>query len=245
MDDASAGSTPQQPSSRMILKKKSSVMDDVDAALTEFKASTPDLASSAQFSKQLTLLTEMGFTDTDFNLKTLQAANGNIQDALEIIVAANQRLRKKKSISSSSAAANDEFDSSDLFASAATKRTSQPIVDLMDALELGVESRRKSSVTNGGVAAASTNTASSFIDDSNPWSQLDSNNNVASPMSSESVPVVVEQITEPISEFDKFQSSSSSPSSASLPIDEDPLAFNPFKSTTSNQFSDDLFANPW
>jgi len=59
-----------------------------------FKTSSSE-SYNANFSKQLALLSEMGFTDTDFNYKTLKAANGNMQEALEIIVAANQKQRRK------------------------------------------------------------------------------------------------------------------------------------------------------
>ena len=59
-----------------------------------FKNSTSDSFNS-NYSKQLTLLAEMGFTDTEFNYKTLKAANGNMQEALEIIVVANNKQRRK------------------------------------------------------------------------------------------------------------------------------------------------------
>ena len=51
--------------------------------------------SDAHYTKQLTLLNEMGFSDNEFNYKTLRAANGNMQEALEIIVATNQKQRRK------------------------------------------------------------------------------------------------------------------------------------------------------
>ena len=50
---------------------------------------------TTNYSKQLVLLSEMGFTDTEFNHKTLKAANGNMQEALEIIVASNNKQRRK------------------------------------------------------------------------------------------------------------------------------------------------------
>lgn len=53
--------------------------------------------TDANYSKQLTLLSEMGFTDSEFNYKTLKASNGNMQEALEIIVASNQKSKRKSS----------------------------------------------------------------------------------------------------------------------------------------------------
>ena len=260
MDDSSS-SSPQQSGTRMVLKKKSSVMDDDD--LPEFKVSTPELTNNTQYAKQLTLLAEMGFTDTEFNLKTLQAANGNMQDALEIIVAANQRLRKKKSISSS---ASDELNETDLFSSAvgsSTTKKPQPIVDLMDSLDLGhgQESSRKSSTSHSGNTGNTGNTGNIgnttnvttnqqfFIDDSNPWSQLDTpaavNSSSKSNDSIDPIDPVIETGIEPIPSIEPITEVDSSPSDLPENSMDDPLAFNPFKSTTSSQFSDDLFANPW
>lgn len=62
---------------------------------SNFKSSNNFEVSESNYSKQLTLLTEMGFTDTEFNYKTLKAANGNMQEALEIIVAANHKSRRR------------------------------------------------------------------------------------------------------------------------------------------------------
>ncbi len=233
MDDS--GSSPQQSSTRMTLKKKTSIVDDDD--LPEFKVSTPDMnaSSSLQFSKQLVLLAEMGFTDTEFNLKTLQAANGNLQEALEIIVAANQRLRKKKSISASTADEIELFSTANSFAPV---KKQQPIVDLMDSLDLGMNNTssnsRKSSSTSANAGPAL------FNDDSNPWSQLDSKSGnhfseSFDPISSPHEPVIEEVVIPEVEDKDEDEKDNN----------DDPLAFNPFKSTTSNQFSDDLFANPW
>lgn len=60
-----------------------------------FKDSFSDSSTGSNYSKQLLLLSEMGFTDHEFNFKTLKAANGNMQDVLEIIVAANQKQKRK------------------------------------------------------------------------------------------------------------------------------------------------------
>lgn len=60
-----------------------------------FKDSFSDFSTGPNYSKQLLLLSEMGFTDHEFNFKTLKAANGNMQDVLEIIVAANQKQKRK------------------------------------------------------------------------------------------------------------------------------------------------------
>ena len=60
-----------------------------------FKDSFSDCSTGPNYSKQLSLLSEMGFTDHEFNFKTLKAANGNMQDVLEIIVAANQKQKRK------------------------------------------------------------------------------------------------------------------------------------------------------
>jgi hypothetical protein len=65
-----------------------------------FKMSSPEILSlslSHPFAKQLNLLSEMGFKDSELNLKILNASNGNMQDALEIIVASNQKNRRKPS----------------------------------------------------------------------------------------------------------------------------------------------------
>lgn len=55
------------------------------------------VSTSHPFAKQLDLLSEMGFKDSELNLKILKASNGNMQDALEIIVASNQKNRRKLS----------------------------------------------------------------------------------------------------------------------------------------------------
>lgn len=101
MSDSSCSSSgPMSLKSVPAGRSKNNIMDSEFADeppstnLNSFKSSTSD-NSSSNFSKQLTLLSEMGFTDTEFNYKTLKAANGNMQEALEIIVAANQKQRRK------------------------------------------------------------------------------------------------------------------------------------------------------
>lgn len=91
---------------RMSLKSSSNEKSQNDLMDSQVFNSSYDINSSAfkesssesagvNYSKQLTLLSEMGFTDSEFNYKTLKAANGNMQEALEIIVAANQKNRRK------------------------------------------------------------------------------------------------------------------------------------------------------
>lgn len=93
-DDGSTGT------GRMYLndKSKNNLMDSEvsyeQSSTNTFKNSSSD-SFNTNYSKQLTLLSEMGFTDTEFNYKTLKAANGNMQEALEIIVAANNKQRRK------------------------------------------------------------------------------------------------------------------------------------------------------
>lgn len=85
--------------SRMSLSEKSKKNNLMDSEISfepsnTFKNSSSDSFNN-NYSKQLTLLSEMGFTDTEFNYKTLKAANGNLQEALEIIVASNNKQRRK------------------------------------------------------------------------------------------------------------------------------------------------------
>lgn len=99
-DSSSSSSGPMSLKSVPTGRSANNIMDSefsdepASTNLNSFKTSTSE-NSSSNFSKQLTLLSEMGFTDTEFNYKTLKAANGNMQEALEIIVAANQKQRRK------------------------------------------------------------------------------------------------------------------------------------------------------
>jgi hypothetical protein len=103
MADCSSGSSgPMSLKSKSLSEQssKNNIMDNIflddspSSGSSAFKTSASESYNS-NFSKQLALLSEMGFTDTDFNYKTLKAANGNMQEALEIIVAANQKQRRK------------------------------------------------------------------------------------------------------------------------------------------------------
>lgn len=100
MADSSSGSSgPMSLKSSSEERSKNNIMDsefsyESPSGSSAFKTSGSE-SYNANFSKQLALLSEMGFTDTDFNYKTLKAANGNMQEALEIIVAANQKHRRK------------------------------------------------------------------------------------------------------------------------------------------------------
>lgn len=80
-------------------KSKNNIMDtefSFESSANDFKTSSSGTYDS-NYSKQLTLLSEMGFTDSEFNHKILKAANGNMQEALEIIVATNQKQKRKPS----------------------------------------------------------------------------------------------------------------------------------------------------
>lgn len=100
MSDSSSGSSgPMSLKSLSVEHSKHNIMDsefsyEYTSGSNAFKTSVSE-SYTANFSKQLALLSEMGFTDADFNYKTLKAANGNMQEALEIIVAANQKQRRK------------------------------------------------------------------------------------------------------------------------------------------------------
>lgn len=103
MADCSSGSSgPMSLKSKSLSEQssKNNIIDNIfsddspSSGSSVFKTSASESYNS-NFSKQLALLSEMGFTDTDFNYKTLKAANGNMQEALEIIVAANQKQRRK------------------------------------------------------------------------------------------------------------------------------------------------------
>jgi len=96
--EGAAGSTQMSLKSHSSERRKSNLLDSEALVNTGnsngFKKCSAE-GMETNYSKQLTLLSEMGFTDSDFNYKTLRAANGNLQEALEIIVAANQKSRKK------------------------------------------------------------------------------------------------------------------------------------------------------
>lgn len=81
-------------------KSKKNIMDSFVSSefssANDFKTNSFD-NSSSNYSKQLSLLSEMGFADSEFNHKILKAANGNMQEALEIIVATNQKQKRKTS----------------------------------------------------------------------------------------------------------------------------------------------------
>lgn len=100
VDNSTASSGPMSLKSSSEERSKNNIMDSefsYELHLTssnDFKTSSSEI-NNFNFSKQLALLSEMGFTDTEFNYKTLKAANGNMQEALEIIVAANQKQRRK------------------------------------------------------------------------------------------------------------------------------------------------------
>lgn len=258
-----------QPGSKVVKSTGGSSGSVPDKDLPEFKVSTPELTttaaavSSSQYAKQLALLAEMGFTDREFNLKTLQAANGNMQDALEIIVAANQRLRKKKSLSQDSWDPSGATVAVAAAAAMATKKHQAPIVDLMDSLDLRVEDNGVKDVvvvkdntagykafsiaSNGSepfqaldspaipTAAAA---ASSFLDDSNPWAQVTDAKTAETFLDSRDT-------TGDVKDGTQSAGSQEQQGTEAEEDNNDPLAFNPFKSTTSNHFSDDLFANPW
>lgn len=81
----------ENPKNKLIDSEFSYGCDDSNT----FKDSFSDSSTGPNYSKQLLLLSEMGFTDHEFNFKTLKAANGNMQDVLEIIVAANQKQKRK------------------------------------------------------------------------------------------------------------------------------------------------------
>lgn len=81
-------------------KSKNNIMDSEftseSSSANNFKTSSSETFGS-NYSKQLSLLSEMGFTDAEFNHKILKAANGNMQEALEIIVATNQKQKRRSS----------------------------------------------------------------------------------------------------------------------------------------------------
>lgn len=99
-DSSSGSSGPMPLKSSSDERSKKNLIDSEfsdepnSSSSNTFKTSSSE-SCNTDFSKKLALLSEMGFTDTDFNYKTLKAANGNMQEALEIIVAANQKQRRK------------------------------------------------------------------------------------------------------------------------------------------------------
>lgn len=198
--------------------------------MPDFKVSTPELntasmGSSNAYDKQLSLLSEMGFNDTEFNLKTLKAANGNMQDALEIIVAANHKLKQSKqpepffdewATSNSSATIPERRPSK--------KSNSQPVVDLMDSF--GMEPLKQSLVDE----VVDESGKDSFEGAADPWSSYQKSS--------------IESHSAPIEEHPTIEQSIDE-STIDEPDDNDPLAFNPFKSSNTTHLSDELFANPW
>lgn len=70
---------------------------DIRYPVKESAIEPTPISSHSPYGNQLALLAEMGFVDSEFNLKALKAANGNTQEALEIIVAANQKQTRKPS----------------------------------------------------------------------------------------------------------------------------------------------------
>lgn len=75
--------------------KNNLIDSEISMGTSESFKNSPSDFSNSSFNKQLTLLSEMGFTDTEFNYKILKASNGNMQEALEIIVASNNKQRRK------------------------------------------------------------------------------------------------------------------------------------------------------
>lgn len=189
------------------------------------------------YNKQLDLLAEMGFHDREFNLKTLKAANGNMQDALEIIVAANQKLRNKPSVNKAPPSKNilDELDS--ISPAPATTSQAWPEEPIPSPI-VPIESQF----------------ASVSLDE--PWGSIEE----SKPVKTKIAPL--EETHEPEPQSQEYQSQdyqynepephepesteqeTSNEQEDTHDYSNDPLAFNPFKSSTT-PYSDDLFANPW
>lgn len=187
------------------------------------------------YAKQLDLLAEMGFHDREFNLKTLKAANGNMQDALEIIVAANQKLRNRPSSISKAPPSSNSYnknilDDLDFITPTPTSDMTAwpegPTTTLHQLQSQPIESQF----------------ASVSLDE--PWGETIDVTKVDIPQE-ESLEVNPDQYQSDDTPIEQTIEETVEESTDTNDYSNDPLAFNPFKSTSTTPYSDDLFANPW